>query len=180
MSPPELMIVGRLRKAHGIRGELAVEPLTDSPADVFAAGRSLVVGTTDGGPDPAGRCLTVRRARPQGQRGQGGILVSFDEITERGEAQQWRGRYLLAPASELAPPTHDEVYRHELPGMQVRLPSGEPLGEVVGVFELPQGLALEVRRAGASVVLPFHEEFIQSVDRSGRLIVATPPEGLFE
>ncbi|HEY9450345.1 MAG TPA: ribosome maturation factor RimM [Gemmatimonadaceae bacterium] len=177
MTPPELMIVGRLRRAHGIRGELGVEPLTDAPAAVFAAGRAILVGTTEGDPDPAGRTLTVRRARPQGD---GSILVSFDEITDRSEAELWRGRYLLAPASDLEPPAEGEVYVHELPGMTVVLTDGETLGVVSDVLELPQGLALEVHRDAGSVVLPFHEEFIESVDRSGRRIVATPPEGLFE
>jgi 16S rRNA processing protein RimM len=177
MTPPELMIVGRLRRAHGIRGELDVEPLTDAPAAVFAAGRAVLAGTTEGDPDPAGRTLTVRRARPQGD---GSILVSFDEITNRSEAELWRGRYLLAPASDLEPPAEGEVYVHELPGMTVVLTDGETLGVVSDVLELPQGLALEVHRDTGSVVLPFHEEFIASVDRSGRTIVATPPEGLFE
>ena len=125
MNPPEIMIVGRLRRAHGIRGELDVEPLTDTPAAVFAAGRSILVGTAEGDPDPAGRTLTVRRARPQGD---GSILVSFDEINDRSEAVLWRGRYLMAPASELRPPADDEVYVHELPGMKVVLPGGEALG----------------------------------------------------
>lgn len=177
MNPPDLMLVGRLRKAHGIRGELDVEPLTDAPAAVFAAGRAILAGTTEGDPDPAGRALTVRRARPQGD---GSILVAFDEITDRTEAERWRGRYLLAPASELEPPAEGEVYVHELPGMKVVLPAGEPLGVVSDVLELPQGLALEVRRDSESVVLPFHEEFIERVDRAARTIVATPPEGLFE
>jgi 16S rRNA processing protein RimM len=177
MTPPELMIVGRLRKAHGIRGEIGVESLTDTPAAVFAVGRSILVGTTEGDPDPAGRHLTVRRARPQGD---GSIIISFDEISDRSEAESWRGRYLLAPASELEPPAEGEVYVHELPGMRVVLPDGETLGVVSDVFDLPQGLALEVSRDAGSVVLPFHEEFVQSVDRSGRTIVVTPPEGLVE
>lgn len=175
--PPELMIVGRLRRAHGIRGELDVEPLTDAPAAVFAAGRGILAGTTDGDPDPAGRVLTVRRARPQGD---GSILVSFDEITDRTGAELWRGRYLLLPASELEPPAEGEVYVHELPGMRVLLADGEELGVVSDVLDLPQGLALEVRRHSGSAVLLFREEFVASVDREARIIVATPPEGLFE
>lgn len=177
MTPPGLMIVGRLRKAHGIRGELAVEPLTDTPAAVFAAGRVISVGTTEGDPDPAGRTLTVQRARAQGD---GSILVAFEEIGSRSEADLWRGRYLLAPASELVPPVEGEVYIHELPGMRVFLSEGGQLGVVSGVLELPQGLALEVSGERESVVLPFREEFIESVDRAARTIVATPPEGLFE
>jgi 16S rRNA processing protein RimM len=177
MTPPELMIVGRLRRAHGIRGELAVEPLTDTPAAVFAAGRVVSVGTAEGDPDPTGRVLTVQRVREQGN---GSLLVVFEGIADRGDAELLRGRFLLAPANELEPPAEGEVYIHELPGMRVLLPGGEALGVVSDVFELPQGLALEVSRDRESVVLPFQEEFIESVDRAARTIVATPPEGLFE
>ncbi len=178
MNPPELMIVGRLRRAHGIRGELTVESLTDTPAAVFAAGRVVSVGTTEGDPDPAGRTLTMRRVRMQGD---GSLLVVFEEIGDRSEADLWRGRYLLLPAEELEPPAEGEVYIHELPGMRVILPEGAPLGVVSGVVDLPQGLALEVSDGGgASVLLPFHDPFVASVDRAARVITATPPPGLFE
>jgi 16S rRNA processing protein RimM len=177
VTPPELMIVGRLRRAHGIRGELAVEPLTDTPAAVFAAGPVFSGGNTEGDPPPAGRAHTVQRGRDQSD---GSLLVVFDGIADRAGAELLRGRYLLAPASELEPPAEGQVYIHELPGMQVLLPGGESLGVVSHVLELPQGLALEVSHDRESVVLPFHEEFIESVDRAARTIVATPPEGLFE
>jgi len=178
VTPPDLMIVGRLRKAHGLKGELAVEAFTDTPAAVFAAGRVVSVGTVDGDPDPSGRTLTVQRVREQGDRS---LLVTFDEIGDRTTADLWRGRYLLLPASELTPPADDEVYVHELPGMRVLLPDGASLGVVSGVVELPQGLALEVSGDGRqSVLLPFHDPFVASVDRAAKTITATPPPGLFE
>ena len=55
MSAPALMIVGRVRKAHGIRGELLVEPITDAPDAVFVSGRRLFAGTASGGRNPFGR-----------------------------------------------------------------------------------------------------------------------------
>ena len=177
MPAPGLLIVGRIRKAHGIRGELLVEPLTDEPAAVFAAGRRLYAGTRDGDPAPDGARVTIRSAR---RIGGGAVLVQLDEVPTRTDAERWRDRYLLADAAELAPPAEGEVYVHELPGMTVVDGAGDPLGTVGTVYELPQGLALEVRRAGGDVLLPFREEFIREVDRDARRIVATPPEGLFE
>lgn len=179
MGAPELIIVARLRKAHGIRGDLLVEPITDAPAEVFAAGRRLFAGTADGDPDPAGRTLTVGEVRALHD---GLFVIRFDEIADRDAADRWRHRYLLAEASSLAPPAEGEVYVHELPGMTVELPTGETLGEVREVYELPQGLALEVVRGAnaGSVLLPFREEFVTRVDRVARRLVATPPEGLFE
>lgn len=177
MGTPELIIVGRLRKAHGIRGDLLVEPITDAPAEVFAAGRRLFVGTVDGDPVPDARTLTVSEARVQPD---GLIVAHFDEIADRTTAERWRNRYVLLPATELAPPSPGEVYLHELAGMRVERPDGELLGEVREVWELPQGIALEIARPGGSVLLPFREEFVQHVDRVARRVVATPPEGLLE
>jgi len=174
---PELLIVGRLRKAHGIRGTLVVQPMTDAPAAVFAAGRRLVVGTPHGEPDPAKRPLVVESVRAQPD---GSLLVQFAGIADRGEAERWRDRYLLADAHDLEPPGVGEVYVHELAGMRVELPSGEPLGTVAGVLELPQGLALEIHDGARQALLPFHAEFVRSVDRAARRIVAVPPAGLFE
>lgn len=174
---PDLLIVGRLRKPHGIRGAIVVQPLTDAPAAVFAAGRRLLVGTPNGDPDPAGRALVVESARIQPD---GSILVQFVGLATRTDAERWRDRYLLAQAHELEPPADGEVYVHELPGMRVERPSGESLGTVAQVLELPQGLALEITQGARTGILPFHAEFVRHVDRTGRRIVADPPNGLFE
>jgi 16S rRNA processing protein RimM len=177
MAAPELIIVGRLRKAHGVRGDLVVEPITDAPAEVFSVGRRLFAGTMTGERAPEGTVLTVARVR---QQPDGTLVVGFAEIVDRTVAERWRNRYVLAPAEELTPPAEGEVYLHELIGMVVTRPAGEVLGEVVDVYELPQGLMLAVRYRGGSVLLPYHEEFVQRVDRTRRRILATPPEGLFE
>jgi 16S rRNA processing protein RimM len=73
-----------------------------------------------------------------------------------------------------------EVYQHELAGMQVVLESGELVGSVTNVFELPQGLALDVRRAQGSVLIPFNEVFVHEVMRAERRIVIAPPPGLLD
>ncbi len=177
MNAPELIIVGRLRKAHGIRGTLVVQPITDAPADVFAAGRCLFVGTAHGDPDPDGGRLTVESARPQPD---GSVLVDFAGIDDRTEAERWRGRYLLAMSDTLRAPGEGEAYVHELVGMRVELPSGEVLGDVRHVLELPQGLALDIRLGARAALLPFVDQFVRRVDRQARCIVATPPDGLFE
>ena len=64
MAAPELTIVGRVRRAHGIHGELVIEPLTDVPDAVFAAGRRVFAGTVDGDPAPDERTLVVKESRP--------------------------------------------------------------------------------------------------------------------
>ena len=112
----------------------------------------------------------------------GNTRVPF--LVDRNAAESWRGRYLLLPVEELPPPDEDEVYMHDLVGMRVELAGGTPVGTVEEIYELPQGLAIDVRRAAPrqteTVMLPYDERIIASVDKAARVIVVTPPEGLIE
>ncbi|HEU4990227.1 MAG TPA: ribosome maturation factor RimM [Gemmatimonadaceae bacterium] len=176
MPTPEFLIVGRVRKAHGIHGELVVEPITDEPDAIFAPGHRVLAGTVTGDLSPDQRALHVSGVRPMRE----GLLVRFDEIPDRTAAEPWRGRYFLVPAHEVPPPDDDEVYVHDLLGMQVVLVSGEAVGEVIEVYELPQGLALDVRRARGTVMVPFDERVVAGVDRVARVITIDPPAGLLD
>ena len=172
----EFYLVGRVRRAHGIRGELVVESLTDEPDAVFASGRRLFAGTIDGDPSPDGATLTVAASKPF----KGGVIVRFAEIADRNRAELWRGRYLLAPLSELTPPAEGEVYVHQLVGLRAELPSGDELGPVLGTYELPQGLVLEVDRPGGSVLIPFRDDVVVRLDVAGGVVVVDPPDGLLD
>jgi 16S rRNA processing protein RimM len=180
MTQPAFIIVGRVRKAHGIRGEVVVETITDAPDAIFASGRRVFAGTATGDPAPNQLELHVASVRPFND----GLLVGFAEVPDRTVAEAWRGRYLLLPAHEVAPPADDEVYVHELVGMRVELAGGQPVGTVEETYELPQGLAIDVRRhtprEAETVMLPYDERTIASVDRTARVIVVTPPDGLLE
>ena len=180
MTQPAFIIVGRVRKAHGIRGEVVVERITDEPDAVFASGRRVFAGTAAGDLAPTRLELHIRTARPFNE----GLLVGFDEVPDRNAAEAWRGRYLLLPVDEVPPPDEEEIYVHELVGMRVQLASGEVVGMVDETYELPQGLALDVRRAAPrekeTVLLPYDDRTIASVDKAARVIVVTPADGLLE
>jgi 16S rRNA processing protein RimM len=180
MTTPAFIIVGRVRKAHGVRGEVVVEPITDAPDAIFASGRRVIAGDANGNPLRSRLELHITYSSPF----KGGYIVHFEEVRDRTEADTWRDRFLLVPADELEPLGDDEVYVHELPGMRVELESGEIIGTVDATYELPQGLAIDVRRGapreGETVLLLFDERTIASVDRETRRIVVTPPEGLLE
>src|SRR5690348_310508 len=149
--PPDLIIVGRVRKAHGIRGDLVVEPITDEPDAVFAPGRRVLAGTASGDRAKNGQELEIVAASPF----KGGLIVHFAGLDDRTEAELWRDRFLLLPSNELTPLGEDEVYVHELPGMRVELESGELVGTVVDTYELPQGLTLDVQRERGTVMIPY-------------------------
>ena len=180
MTPPAFIIVGRVRKAHGIRGELVVEVITDAPDAIFASGHRVFAGTATGDLAPSRQELHVRSVRAFND----GLLVGFDEVPDRNAAELWRNRYLLLPADELPPPDDSEVYLHDLLGMRVELQSEEIIGTVEELYDLPQGLALDVRRAepraSETVLILYDAHTIASVDKERRVIVITPPDGLLE
>lgn len=173
----EFYLVGRVRRAHGLRGELVVESLTDAPDAIFAAGRRVFAGSTDGDPSKPPRELHVLRSSPF----KGGLIVAFEGIDSRDEADRWRNRYLLVPDAEVTPPSADELFIHDLVGMHVARVTGEDVGEVVEVFELPQGLVMEVARAGGTpVLLPFDDRTVTEVDSARRVILVDPIDGLID
>ncbi|MDQ4080439.1 MAG: ribosome maturation factor RimM [Gemmatimonadota bacterium] len=171
----DLVIVGRVRRPHGVRGELFIEVITDEPDAVYASGRRVFAGSDRDTADDT-TVLTVIETRPFKE----GLLIRFEEILDRTAAERWNGRLLFVPEHELTPPGEGEVYLHELQGMMVELSSGEVVGTVANVFEVPQGLLLDVARERGTVLVPFTDEVIVDIDRDRRVVRIDPPEGLLE
>ena len=172
----EFYLVGRVRRAHGIRGELVVESLTDEPDAVFASGRRVFVGSAAGDPQRPPRELHVIRSSPF----KGGLIVAFEGLADRNAAELLREATLLVPDGEVAPPGEDEMFIHDLVGMRVAHVNGETIGDVSEVFELPQGLVMEVRRVSDTVMLPFDEHTVTEVDSAARVITVDPLEGMLD
>ena len=177
----EYAIVGLIRKAQGIRGEVIVEPFTDKPDVIFASGSRVFAGTADGDPeivkDVKGEeevpTLTISESRPFKQ----GWILHFEEIQDRDSAELWRGRYLLARFSELPPPEEDEVYLHDLIGMKAESSSGAPIGTVKTFYELPQGIILDLETPKGSVLVPYRPEAIIRTDVAARILVVNEAMG---
>lgn len=168
------LVVGRVAKAHGIRGELAVEVRTDSPEERFAEGTVLTGQARDG----STRRLTVAAVRPHGGR----LLVRFTEAPDRTAAEELRGVLLLVDTEDLPDiEDPDEFYDHELEGLRAELVDGTPVGTVREVIHAPAGELLAVDRdAGSEVLVPFVAEIVPQVDIAGGRIVIDPPEGLLD
>ena len=164
--------VGRIGRAHGIRGEVTVTPLTDDPAARFAAGNAL---QTD---SPARPVLTVSGARQSGPV----QVVGFEGIVDRNTAELLRGIGLYVEASSLPEPDDDdEFYDHQLFGLAVHHRNGDLLGAVVDVMHPPAAPVLVVKRTDdTEELVPFVRAIVPDVDlASGRLVV-DPPDGMFE
>ncbi|MEO7041628.1 MAG: ribosome maturation factor RimM [Gemmatimonadaceae bacterium] len=178
-------IIGRIRKPQGIRGDVTVELLTEEPERFFAVGSRVFAGTIDGhiANHPADRRNPLSRQEMrvvEASPYRGGLIVKFDVIPDRTAAEMWRQRYLLVPSDEITPPANDEVFMHELLGMRVRGDDGSDIGEVTGYYELPQGLTLEVKGAGGSVLVPYRPSVVAEVDLDERIVLVQMASGLFE
>lgn len=171
------LVVGRVVKSHGIRGELVVEVRTDSPEERFAPGTRLV-GRTGRGRTTSDREVTIEAARSHSGR----LLVRLDGVGDRDTADALRGMLLLVDSDDLEEPEDpDEYHDHQLVGLRVLDTSGAALGEVTEIMHTPAGELLGIRLAdGTDAMVPFVTELVPEVDLAGGTCVIDPPEGLLE
>jgi 16S rRNA processing protein RimM len=165
------VLVGRIGRPHGLRGDVTVEVRTDDPDSRFAAGAVLLTDPASTGP------LTVTRCRRSG-----GILVlAFEGSEDREAAERLRGTLLLVSTDDLpASDDPDEFYDHELIGLTMRDTAGVEMGTVTDVLHPPAAPVLEVRtEEGQSVLVPFVSVIVPQVDLAGGFCVVDPPDGMF-
>lgn len=168
------IVVGRLRKPHGLKGDTTLFPLTAEPERLLAPGAEVWLVGLDG--EVVAGPVTIERSRSYHRE----WLIKFAGADGREALEPWRGLFLAVPSERITPPAADEVYLHELTGFSVRLPDGTALGLVSSLYEMPSGLMIEVQGPKREFLLPYKKEFVREVDREGRRLVVTPPEGLLE
>jgi 16S rRNA processing protein RimM len=166
------LVVGRIARAHGIGGEVAVEVRTDMPDLRFAPGVRVDTDPPERGP------LTIRRTRWHSGR----LLVDFDEVPDRSAADLLRGTLLVADSTTSpSPDDPDEYWDHQLAGLRVMTIAGDSVGVVEDVVHPPGADLLVVRRPdGGEVLVPFVRAIVPDVDVSRGHLVIDPPEGLLD
>ena len=166
------LVVGRIAKAHGIGGEVAVDVRTDDPDYRYAAATSLATEPPERGP------LVIERTRWHSGR----LLVRFAGIADRSAAEALRGTLLVADSSTSADTGDGEdFWDHELVGLTVGLPDGSVVGEIIDVLHPPGPDVLVVRReSGSELLVPFVRDIVPTVDVGTGRVVLTPPEGLLD
>ncbi|MEA4944297.1 MAG: ribosome maturation factor RimM [Propionicimonas sp.] len=163
------VLVGRVGRAHGLRGEVTVQTTTDSPELRFAPGSRLY--------SEAGRPLTVRSSRQQA----GTWVLAFEQAGDRSAAEALRGTELwaaLAPGQAGDPDGafHDTA----LIGLAVVDPDGQPLGRVTRILHLPAQDLLAVGTPAGERLVPFVEALVPEVDLARGQVVVTPIPGLLD
>jgi 16S rRNA processing protein RimM len=162
------VLVGRVGRAHGVRGEVAVEVRTDEPDRRFAVG---AVFSTDRGP------LTVHATRWNGRR----LLVRFAGVDDRDSAERIRGsRLMLEVGADESPDDPDEFYDHQIVGLRALDPTGAEVGLVGAVLHLPAHDMLVVERDGREALVPFVSAHVPAIDIAGGSVTVETASGLFE
>jgi 16S rRNA processing protein RimM len=161
------LTVATIGRAHGLRGEVALDVRTDAPEERLAVGVALATDPPDAGP------LTVVRTREQ----QGRWYATFAEASDRTAAEALRGVALVVEVD--ASDEEDAWYPHELVGLRAERPDGSLIGEVEGLEHLPAQDALVVRETdGARTLVPFVRAIVPVVDVPAGRVVVDPPAGL--
>jgi 16S rRNA processing protein RimM len=169
------VVVGRIGKPHGIRGEVTVDVRTDEPERRFAPGATLRCRPPQGSHSPL-TTVTVARARWH----QSTLLVTFEEVPDRNAAEAARGIVLHADIpADASPDDPDEYYDHQLVGLAAYDLDGAALGEVTGVVHGGAQDLLGIRTPdGRDTLVPFVRALVPEVDLAGRRVVVADRPGL--
>lgn len=166
-----MAVVGRIARAHGIRGQVILNVDTDFPEERFRPGAELFI-------ERAGRVepLTITTVRFQRER----PVVALRGVDTIDDAEALAGHELRVPIDRLATLPSGAHYRHELIGCRVVTKAGVEVGVVTDVEGTMGGSRLVVAGAAGEVLIPFAIEICPEIDPAARRIVIDPPEGLLD
>ena len=172
----DTVVVGRIGRPHGVRGQVTVEVRTDDPDLRFAPGATLLTEPASRGP------LTVDAARWHS----GTLLLTLvlpdgTVVADREAADELRNTQLLVPVEDLPElDDPDSFYDHQLVGLTAVLPDGSPLGEVTAVRHEGTELLVVRRPQRPELLVPFVTAIVPTVDLAAGRLVVDPPEGLLD
>ena len=163
----DLVLVGRVARAHGNRGQVIVNLDTDFPDERFRVGAVVMVG-------PSATARAIREVRFH----QGRPIIALEGIETMNEAEALAGAELKVPAAGTLP--EDTYYHYDLIGCEVTDRSGKAIGPVTGVEGTMEMSRLVIAGSHGEVLIPLVAEICTEIDVAGRRIVVNPPDGLLE
>ncbi|MFJ5227224.1 ribosome maturation factor RimM [Streptomyces sp. NPDC088400] len=166
------LVVGRIGRAHGIKGEVTVEVRTDEPELRLGPGAVLATEPASAGP------LTIETGRVHSGR----LLLRFEGVRDRTGAEALRNILLIAEIDpEELPEDPEEFYDHQLMDLDVVLADGTEIGRITEISHLPsQDLFIVERPDGSEVMIPFVGEIVTEIDLEEQRAVIDPPPGLID
>ena len=166
-----MVLVGRIARPHGIRGQVMVTPETDFVEDRFRVGATFWTKAAQGTEQ-----LTVTSARIQNGR----PVVGFDGFSTIEDVERLSGLDLRVPEGDLHPLAEGSYYHHQLVGCVVETTAGERVGDVVRVDGGAAGSLLVIEGPRGEVLVPLVTHVCVEMDIAGRRIRIDPPDGLLE
>jgi 16S rRNA processing protein RimM len=166
-----MVLVGRIARPHGLRGQVFVNPETDFVEDRFRVGATFWTRSARGDEQ-----LTVTSARVQNGR----PVVGFEGFSSIEEVERLAGLDLRVPEDDLQQLDAGVYYHHQLIGCAVETIAGERVGEVVRVNGGSAGSLLEVDGPRGQVLIPLAVEICVEIDVETKRIRIDPPEGLLD
>jgi 16S rRNA processing protein RimM len=167
----DMAVVGRIARAHGIRGQVIVNLETDFPGERFRPGAQLFVRRGD-----VVERLNVTSVRFQHDR----PVIGVDGVDTMTDAEALAGLELRVPADQLLPLPDGTYYHHDLIGCRVETTDGKPIGVVSGVEGPLSGSRLVVDGGRGEILIPLASQICVEVDVTARRIVVAAPEGLLD
>jgi 16S rRNA processing protein RimM len=166
------LVVARIGRAHGIKGEVTVEVRTDEPELRLGPGAVLATDPASTGP------LTIETGREHSGR----LLLRFAGVRDRTGAEALRNTLLIAEVDpEELPEDEDEFYDHQLMDLDVVTTDGVEVGRITEISHLPsQDLFIVERPDGSEVMIPFVEEIVTEIDLEEQRAIIDPPPGLID
>lgn len=166
-----MVLVGRIARTHGIRGQVIVAPETDFVEERFSAGSTLVTRSPQGEETLVVTSMRIQNGRP---------VIGFEGFGDINAVERLLGQELRMPAERLATLEANTYYHHDLIGCVVETTGGERVGEVTGVQGGAAGSLLVVNGARGEVLVPLALDICVDVDVQAKRIRIQPPEGLLE
>ena len=167
---PDFVLIGRLRRAHGVTGEVSVEPISDV-RERFDALTHVLIKT-----DNRISELRVKRVRWKG----GLVLLKLQGVDDRSAAEGLAGSLVGVRLKDVYPLPEDTYYVFQLVGSRVVSESGEEMGTVVDVLRMPANDVFAVKTNDREVLVPATKNVVKRVESEAKIIVVDDIEGLFE
>lgn len=172
-SAPVFLILGKILRPHGIRGEMRLKVITDYPERIAHLDR-VFVGTDPYDADSA-EAYGIASAR----RNRDGLLIQLEGVNDRNEAERFRDLLLMVSLDDAVPLEDDEYYVYEILGARAVTPDGEDLGQISEVLETGANDVFVIQGGiYGEILLPDIPDVILNIDLDNKIVTVSPPPGL--
>jgi 16S rRNA processing protein RimM len=166
----DFVVIGLLRRAHGVEGELAVQPVTDMPERFDRLERVLV---RHGG---STREISVKKVRSQG----GSMLLRLEGVDDRTSAEALKGAELGVRRKDVCPLPEDTYYVFDLIGCRVVGETGKEIGVIDDVWKMPANDVFAVISGSREILIPVVKSVVKKIDTDQKVVVIEEMEGLLD